>query len=213
MYIILDVVLELQENEVQEEHHTNDDKFETEIQAITEDLENYAFHLVDKGDMDLEEYRKKSGCLRARFKESITLINAFSDGTFSSRKENILTLARKGSRMIKEGNDAFYKLHNDWGLLLDEMKGNNEVLNSLLAPKGVICSQALINSLYLLLEAESVDKLDSLWEEYQKGHLTKECRQKLFSGKSSNLQIFITEENYRKYRHVLGRFFLSVCCI
>ena len=153
----------------------------------------------------MQEYKKKGGCFHDRLNESILLVNAFSDEATKSRQENILQTAQKACAMIKENNDEFYMFQEKWGTMNDFMKRTNTSLNSL-SKKGIIVYNVIPSSLYLLLEAESVQKLDTFWEEYTEGSLTKEFQQKLFSGRRANLAVNISEENYIQYRKYLGRY-------
>ena len=188
-----------------EETSEKDDTFQTEITAIISDLDKKGFDRLNS-DEDIGEYRRKCGCFKQRLHESIVLLNAFSDDGYQMRKEEILKLARKSSKMIAENNDDFYKHQNGWKLMNESMKGSSATLNSMLLQRGIKRRKVMSNSLFILLEAESVEKLDVFWEEYQDGRLIRDLQQELFSRESSSLTIVITEENYTNYRRILGRF-------
>ena len=125
----------MQENKAQIEYSETDQTFETEIKAITEELEKYGTDHCGERDLDLREYSRKCEYLGVRLKQSILLINTFGDTTSTPRKDNILKIARKSSVMIKENNDDFYQLQDDWDHIINAMKSNNEVLNTLLSSK------------------------------------------------------------------------------
>ena len=199
--------MQIKVNDDQDANLDTDNDFQSEIKRITKDLENYGFVLCLEGcdDEKIREYNRNCECLNQRLHESIVLINAFDEHNDKLRKDNILKMAEKSYSMIKDGNDEFYKLQERWKLMNDRMKNNNSVMDSLLCPRGMKRRRMMSNSLYVLLEAESVEKLDTFWKDYQEGHLKAEFQQKLFSGISSTLQIKITEQNYKKYRQVLGR--------
>ena len=202
---VSDIVAQIQENVVQETHSETEDEFSKETKAIIQDLEKYGFELFHRGGTALQEYKKKCGCFHDRLNESILLINAFTDEATNTRKEKILQTAQKACAMIKENNDEFYGFQENWNIMNDCMKRTNTSLNSL-SEKGIIVYNVIPSSLYLLLEAESVQKLDNFWQEYTEGCLSKEFQQKLFSGRRSDLTVHITEENYTQYRKYLGMY-------
>ena len=206
--------MQIQENRDQDINIDTDNEFQIEIKNITKDLENHGFDICLDGcdDEKLREYNRKCECFNQRLNESIILINAF-DEHIEVRKDKILKMAEKSYSMIKDGNDEFYKLQEGWKLMNDRMKNNNSVMDSLLCPRGMKRRRIMSNSLYVLLEAESAERLDSFWKEYQEGYLTAAFQEKLFSGNSSTLQIVIIEENYRKYRQVLRRSLSSNMCV
>ena len=208
---ILDVVGQIQVTEEHGEHEKTADGFESQIKALSRELQKHGFDSLKSGG-NMVEYKRKCDCFNYRLNESVNLVNALCDEGDKMRKEEILELARKCSSLIKENKDEFYKVQEGWKLMNEVMKGFNAPLDSLLSSRGVKRRKIMSNSLYILLEAESVEKLDRLWTDYQEGALTKEFQQKLFSGKSSVLQLIITAENYRKYRNYLGRFIFSMVC-
>ena len=159
----------------------------------------------------MHEYKKKCACFHDRLNESVLLINAFSDEAADSRKENIMQTAQKACAMIKENNEEFYEFQKDWDLMNDLMKRKNKVLDSL-SEKGVTVCSVIPSSLYFLLEAESVEKLDRFWEEYKEGTLTNEFQQKLFSCSHVDLTVLITEDNYMRYRVYLGKDHILYFC-
>ena len=166
------------------------------------DLENYGFELCRTVGADMQEYQKKCRCFKVTLSESINLLNIFSDHTTESRKENILKLAQDSCAMIKTNNEEFYQLQKRWESMNCVMKDTSVVFNSL---SGMTTANVLFSSLFLLLEAESVQTLDRFWQEYREGKVKTEFQQKLFSGRESELTVNITEENYKQYRKFLGR--------
>ena len=66
--------------------------------------------------------------------------------------------------MIKENNGEFYKLMKRWDTMNDTMKGTNTVWNAL-SEKGMTPVKVLLSSLYLILEAKTLQKLDQFWKE------------------------------------------------
>ena len=71
-------------------------------------------------------------------------------------------------------------------------------------------NKVLFSSLYLLLEAESVEKLDNFWREYTEGVFVEEFQQKLFP-RGSDFTVNVTEENYTQYRKFLGMCLVRNC--
>ena len=193
-----------------EETAETDDVFQTDITAIINSLDKAGFDRLHSGD-DIAEYKRKCDCFKQRLHESIVLLNAFSDDGYQMRKEEILKLARKSSKMIAENNDDFYKHQNGWKLMNESMKESSTTLNSLLLQRGIKQRKVMSNSLFILLEAESVENLDLFWKEYQDGRLIRELQKVLFPRETSNLTFAITEQNYENYRKFLGWFIFVKC--
>ena len=151
----------------------------------------------------MQEYQKKCRCFKVTLSESINLINIFHDYTADLKKEYILKLAQDSCTMIKTNNEEFYQLQQRWENMNCAMKDTSVVFNAL---SGMTTANVLFSSLFLLLEAKSVQTLDRFWQEYKEGKVKTEFQQKLFSGRKSELTVIITEENYKQYRKFLGRF-------
>ena len=158
--------MQIKANEDQDIHLDTDNEFQIEIKRITTDLENYGFELCLEGcdDEKIREYNRNCECLNQRLHESIVLMNAFDEHSDKLRKDKILKMVEKSYSMIKDGNDEFYKLQERWKLMNDRMKDNNSVMDSLLIPRGMKRRRMMPNSLYVLLEAESVEKLEFILE-------------------------------------------------
>ena len=184
-----------------------DHAFQKDIKSITTKLDNYGFELCRTVGADMQEYQKKCRCFKVTLSESINLISIFNDDTVDSKKKHILKLAQDSAAMIKTNNEEFYQLQKRWESMNTTMKDTTVVFNAL---SGMTTANVLFSSLFLLLEAESVQTLDRFWQEYREGKVKTEFQQKLFSGRESELTVFNTEENYKQYRKFLGRFHVWV---
>ena len=190
------------------------DSFENDIKGITEDLETYAFQLGLKDnpgiDKDIRDYKKKHGCHIDRLKDSIETLTLLSNNeNETNRKTHILQYAQKSCKLIKDNSDEFYKHNRNWKDMNDVMLKSNEVLTSLFSKKGMKISNAMTGCLLFFLEAESIQKLDSFWTEYQDGELANTLRKAIFGGSTSisDLTLIITEDKYLGYRKFLGKCF------
>ena len=182
-----------------------DDAFAREIKEMTDDMENHCFCLSledNKDNEKLYEFSKKSKCHNNRLNDSIILSNALNACSDNSRMANIVEIAKRSCTFIKDDiDDKFYKLQERWKDLNKIMEDNNRIyLAPFLSQKGLTQRKLMQSSLYLFLEVENVQKLDSVWEEYKEGTLTKEFRQQLFPDANFEFSISIAEDNYKQYR-------------
>ena len=187
-----------------------DDTFVKKVKTIQHNLDKHGLHLLlHNKKKKYEEFQRKLRCHNVRLKESMEIMKLFQNDR-ELYQPSVLEFAEKSSSLQKEDSDEFYIHQKNWMCANELMINNNEAINEVFFKRGMKIMKATAGCLYIFLEAESVEKLDSFWNQYQEGTLTNDFRRLLFSGGTSDFTLTIKEDNYKKYRAFLGKFFYEL---
>ena len=200
-YVDRDILLRIEQDSKESGSVQVDSPFKEKITAIEDDLLRHESTLGISEHSDYESFNEKYKLHNERLKCSLVLLRAFNDSSFETE---ILTWASKSSELIKKDDEHFYVFQRRWKEFNDRLKERNNV-HDMLSSWGMKKRKIDTSSLYIFLQAENIEKLDSFWKEYTSGMITKQVRKILFMNDTgetdeSTLVVTITEENYVRYR-------------
>ena len=197
--------------DLKEEKQNLDEKvqeFERKISSINDSIEDEGFGVLFTGSSkNWEERKKRSELHFERTKESLAIFCAFYSGNDENRMDNILKLVKKSCELIDKEDNAFYELNHRWKEMNQLMIQKSNQIKRLevgFEEKGIKIIRTDFSSLYLFLQCNDIDRLDSLWSEYSTGQLLDEMRKHF--GDYSYIRITINEDNYKMYRKFLRKY-------
>ena len=189
------------------------DSFASEIADIQADLIDHLCKLGSENSRYVK-FNKHLKVHNERVKSSVNILHMGYSGNEDEMKSNILEFARKSQTMMKRDDSDVMNIHKHWKVVNDRLQDNLDLFPTL-QEYGIKKKKMKLCSIYIFLEAESVQHLDSFWEEYVHGSLTEKIQHQLCKGHvdkdvDSGLSLYISEENYTAYRKYLGKLLLCV---
>ena len=191
----------------------DEDSFVYKIREIQSDLRRYESDLGVNRSKYFDEFDKRFKVFNDRLDESLKIIlvkDLFTTNEVEKIENDILKWSRTCSNMMKDNDSRFYEIQGNWAKLNERLKQITSI-ESILTRYGMTKRKVAVSSVYIFLEASSVQHLDSFWKVYLAGKLEEEIRQSLLEVRTeehvdASLTVEISDQNYSCYRMYLGRF-------
>ena len=184
------------------------DCFQDEISKIQNDLNNHLMKIAANNNR-FSEFNTHLRVHNERLKESANILIALCPDRVDEIKEGILEMVKTSQTMMTSNDSGICDIHHNWKEMNDRLQ-ETTYIDSLFRSKGMAKRKIISASIYVFLQAESVQHLDSFWTEYLQGTLTDEIRNQIGKGLTNEdsriaLTCYISEENYAQYRKYIGK--------
>ena len=186
------------------------DCFHDEISKIQNDLNNHLMKIATNNNR-FSEFNKHFRVHNERLKESADILIALCPDSVDEKKEGILEMVKTSQIMMTSYDSGICDIHHNWKEMNNRLQ-ESTYIDSLFRSKGMAKRKIVSSSIYIFLQAESVQHLDSFWTEYLQGTLTDEIRNQIGKGltnedRSLGFSLYINKENYEQYRKYIGKFY------
>ena len=206
------MLLRIDDGSLENRTESRTSEFKQEITRIGDALLEHSNALAVSTENDeFDRFNEKHHIFNTRLKTSVILLNAVSDDDKEKCEKLVLEVANTSSSLIKEGDDGFTVIQKRWQELNKRMSETYIGVYPMLG--GLKKRKVLTNSLYIFLQADNVDALDTFWKEYLDGTLKSKILTTMFrrsKNRGANICITATEVNYRRYRTYLGELYLHI---
>ena len=183
-----------------------DKEFNKEITAMRDELFEHSSKLANTINNDeFEKFDQMHSIFNVRLKESINILNVLYASEQRKCAGKILDIAKTSFTLIKDTSDNFTTtIQVRWKKLNDRM-AETYCEGPLL--EGMKKRKLMTSSLYLYLQADTVEALDMFWREYLDGTLKYKVLSSMYrkaSNIDASISVIVAEDNYRRYRSFIG---------
>ena len=199
-------MLRIDDDDSENRQESSENEVYREIYKLGDELIEYGNNLaITSEGEEFDKFNEMHQVFNERLKESCILLHKIYGDDKRKCEKQILLMIKTCSSMIKERRNTFMVKQKQWKEMNDRMSEMYLVVGPLL--EGMNKRKLMTNSLYMFLQADSVEALDMFWQEYLDGTLKSKFMTTMYRSRDSgaSISITVTENNYRRYRTYIGK--------